>query len=261
VPSAEDRFRAKVERRHGHDLWTGFIDDRGTGMVRINGRLLTVQRAAWEFAYGPLPDNARVNSCAGERACVRIAHLSVTIPDDRTGKRTGRRRPRGTGSKREVRAGVWQLAITEATTADGRPVRRFETIQGDETAADTALAELAGNVRRDLGDLRVRELIGRYLHANHQPASTPLERDLALLHTMIEPRLGDRLADTMTQTEFATALAAIYDRRGPKDARAVLGIVRDAYRWARQQQWTRRDPTAELTLRNLRSAHSTDTSI
>ena len=76
VPSADERFRAKVGRRDGHEVWTGSVDARGVGMVRIDGKLRTVQRAAWEFAYGPLPHGARVNSCAVERACA-----SITVPD------------------------------------------------------------------------------------------------------------------------------------------------------------------------------------
>jgi hypothetical protein len=254
VPNAEERFRAKIERRDGHDIWTGFVDHRGTGMVRIHGHLLTVQRAAWEFAHGPLQPGLRVNSCARERACVRLAHLSVTTPEDRNAKRTGRRRPKGSGSKREVRPGVWQLAITEATTAEGRPVRRFETVHGDESAANAALEELAGYIRRDLGDLRVRELVERYLYINHDRGSPPFDRDLRVLRNVIEPRIGDRLALTLTKAELTTALGDIYNERGAGDARTMLTLVRDSYRWARRQDWTNGDPTADLTLRTVRAA-------
>src|SRR5437016_3166310 len=106
MPSAEERFRAKVQRRGGHEVWTGSVDHRGVGMVRIDGKLRTVQRAAWEFAYEPLPHTARVNSCAGERACVRIEHLSLTPSTGTPRPPTGTRRPKGTGSIRAVQTGV-----------------------------------------------------------------------------------------------------------------------------------------------------------
>src|SRR3989442_2846106 len=112
MPSAEERFRAKVARRRGHDVWTGSVDHRGVGMVRIDGKLRTVQRAAWEFAYGPLPAGARVNTCASERACVRIEHLSMS-PATTTAHVAigGARRPKGSGSVRELRPGVWQVVV------------------------------------------------------------------------------------------------------------------------------------------------------
>ena len=61
-------------------------------MVRINGKLRTVQRAAWEFAHGALPAGVRVNS--------------------------------GAGSVPELHRGAWQLAITDGSTPDGRSQRR-----------------------------------------------------------------------------------------------------------------------------------------
>src|SRR5688572_28325401 len=125
MPSAEERFRAKVERRGGHDVWTGSRDERGVGMVRIDGKLRTVQRAAWEFAHGPLEPVVRVNTCAVERACVTVALLSLS-PRAATPPTTARRRRRGTGSLREVRPNVWEIAITDGSSS-GR-ARRFVTV-------------------------------------------------------------------------------------------------------------------------------------
>src|SRR5437870_551913 len=120
MPSAEERFRAKVVRRRGHEVWTGSVDHRGVGMVRIDGKLRTVQRAAWEFAYGPLPEGARVNTCAGERACVRIEHLSLTpsAAASRT-PTSGARRAKGSGSIRQLRVGVWEVAVADGKKIDG----------------------------------------------------------------------------------------------------------------------------------------------
>ncbi|HEX9969573.1 MAG TPA: HNH endonuclease [Acidimicrobiales bacterium] len=43
----------------------------------MDGRLRTVQRAAWEFAQGPLASGERVLACPDEKACVRIDHLRL----------------------------------------------------------------------------------------------------------------------------------------------------------------------------------------
>ncbi|HVM54303.1 MAG TPA: hypothetical protein VM262_14010, partial [Acidimicrobiales bacterium] len=78
MPSPEERFRAKVKRRGGHEVWTGSRDSRGVGMVRIDGKLRTVQRATWEFAHGPLPAGVRVNTCT-RRTSLRPRGAPVVV--------------------------------------------------------------------------------------------------------------------------------------------------------------------------------------
>jgi len=254
VPSAADRFRAKVRRRGSHDVWTGFTDHRGVGMVRIDGKLRTVQRAAWEFANGPLPAGARVNSCGGKRACVRVDHLSLaSSPADADQPPTMlKRRRRGAGSIRELRAGVWQVTVTEGSTSGGKPLRHYAAVHGDRHDAETALVAMAARIRHDLGDLRVRELLGRYLHANHDPTSPAFERERDALHRIIDPAFGEVLAVELTDGDIERALTPVYRQHGPDITRLALGLIRDAYRWARQQRWTDLDPAAGLTLRTIR---------
>src|SRR5204863_5238322 len=107
------------------EVWSGARDARGTGLVRIGGSLRTVQRAAWEFAYGPVPPGARVLACPEERACVLLGHLRLDRPHATA---TPPRRQRRTGSKREVKPGVWELAVSLGTGPDGRTRRRYRTI-------------------------------------------------------------------------------------------------------------------------------------
>ena len=206
MPSAEERFRAKVRRHGGHEVWTGAKDDRGVGMVRIDGQLRTVQRASWEFAYGPLPPGVRVNTCADERACVTVAHLSLS-PARAQALHTQARRRRGSGSIRELHSGVWQLAITDTTVRR----RRYLTVEGNRNDAESALDRVRALLHRDdLGDLRVRELVGRYLEVTDpdaRRASTP-DRDRLLLHDYIEPAIGDELAALVTSDEIRRGLEA-----------------------------------------------------
>jgi hypothetical protein len=73
-----------------------------------------------------------------------------------------------------------------------------------------------------------------------------------MLHDIIEPAYGDRLAAHFTDADVGTALTRVYRHHGSDVTRAALGLTRDAYRWAHRQGWTDHDPTAGITLRTLR---------
>ena len=57
-----------------------------------------------------------------------------------------------------------------------------------------------------LGELRARELIGRYIYAEHDPVSPAFERDQIVLRDIIEPAYGDDLATELTHDDVETAL-------------------------------------------------------
>jgi len=223
--------------------------------VRINGQLRKVQRAAWEFAHGPLPPGVRVNSCAGERACVRLDHLSLS-----TGAQSGvvdvapkpGRRPRGAGSLRELRPGVWKIAIAVNDTVDGGTRRRTLTVRGTRDDAERALADLARPARRDLGDLCVRELVGRYLDELRAEDSVGLEHDRRMLYELIDPALGAQPAASFSPAGVEHAMRAVYLDLGAEPVRHALGLLRAAYRWANQQCWCDTNPADDITVRSLR---------
>lgn len=248
MPSAEERFRAKVEFRDGHEVWIGACDARGVGMVRIDGKLRTVQRAAWEFAHETLPSEARVNCCAVERACVHIDHLSLSPAS--AGRPVPKRRARSTSSVREVGRGVWEIAVTDGTTPNGRPRRRFATIHGSRHIAEQSLTELVrATSREDLGDLRVHELVGRYLedHSGGQHVDAEVDPDQALLRDVIGPSLGGYLAGIITAVDIERALEqAVRGGMPPPDVRAALRLLRRSYQWAKRRRWRADDPTADI---------------
>jgi hypothetical protein len=250
VPSAEERFRAKVKHRGGHDIWTGSRDHRGVGMVRIDGKLRTAQRAAWEFAHGPVEAGARVNTCAVDRACVAVSHLSLS-PAAATEPTTVRRRRRGTGSVRELRPGAWEIAFTIDPPIDGRAPRRHMTVEGDRDDAVAELERIRSLLARDdLGDLRIRELVGRYLDDLHRgPAATG---DHDLLHDILEPALGSEIAALATTGHIHQALDNQAKHGAPlPDVRDALRLVRASYRWAIARRLHDEDPTADIDTRWL----------
>jgi hypothetical protein len=223
-------------------------------MVRIDGKLRTVQRAAWEFAYGPLPVGTRLNSCAGERACVRLEHLSLSGRSGAAGMSRSRRRAKRSGSLRQVSAGVWELAVSEGPTHSGRQRRRYLRVHGSRADAETALQQMVVAVsRRDLGDLRVGELVGRYLEDR---AGRGRDADGGELDVMawrsIDVYVGRVLAVFATPGDIARAVRdARTGDAARDDVRDALAVLRSAYRWAVRQGWTDENPAAEVSLRDV----------
>lgn len=168
-------------------MWTGALDASGTGLVRIDGKLRTVQRAAWEFAHGLLPPHRRVQACPADKRCVLVEHLRLLGSDGKVP--AGRRRRRGSGSLREVHSGTWHLVVTDPPGQYGRTRRRYRSVHGTRRDAEQALRLLAESTESPLrlGDLRVRGLLHRNLDwmDETEAASAWL---LAELH--IEPNLG-----------------------------------------------------------------------
>jgi len=254
VTPSEERFRAKVRQQDGHAVWSGARDARGTGLVRIDGSLRTVQRAAWEFAHGPLPPGARVLACAEERGCVRLDHLRLDRPQKVT-KATAPRRERRSGSKREVRPGVWELAVSLGTGPDGRPRRRYRTVNGREEDADQALADLVETAHRPtrLGDLQVRELLDRYLTwLDDGSGSAPIESYRKIADTVIEPVCGRVFAALLDTAEIDVLLRTAHKGgASPQELKEILALLAETYRWARGRRWTTRNPTADTRVRDI----------
>jgi hypothetical protein len=242
VDIREQRLRAKLVRHGGHDIWTGSTDASGKGLVRIDGKLRTAQRAAWEFAHGPLEPGDRVLACPDERSCVRVEHLSLA-PRAPIGP-TPQRRRRGSGSMRELRPGVWQLTVSDGPGPDGTPRRRHLTVHGSEADAAERLAALAETARvpTSVGDLRVRELIDRYLFwlGDDEPDTTYLRE---LQDGVLEAAIGRQFAALVTVDDVDRALETVRDAGATvADVHAARDLIKEAYTWATRRHWFHQSP-------------------
>jgi len=55
--------------------WGGLTNDRGYGLVRIDGRRVRVHRLAWERVYGPIPDGMSILHRCDNPPCHNVDHL------------------------------------------------------------------------------------------------------------------------------------------------------------------------------------------
>jgi len=247
VRSVEERFEANIDRRGDHHLWLGACDGDGTPQVRIGGRLTTARRLAWELARGPLPPKVTVAACEGDSRCVRVDHLGL-----------GRRRrpapsaapvrlrqPKGTGSIREVSAGVWELAFT-AADGSGRHYRR---IRGSRDSANAALAAFAAEHGGQAATIDA--LIGGYLtHLQSVGRSAQtLRRYQQLWRQWLAADLGHLDPGALTHARIERVLRHMAGAgQSPSSVHQAAVILSGSLAWARDHGQVRRNPALGLRL-------------
>ncbi len=100
-----------------------------------------------------------------------------------------------------------------------------------------------------LGDLRVRELLDRYVDWLDDADAVPARH---AADTLVEPHIGREFAVLLDPGDVADLLRRLH---ATGLARAELGgaldLLKGAYRWARSQRWTSVDPTTDVVLRDI----------
>lgn len=76
-PTLAELFWAKVEKSEGCWLWRGTVTAKGYGQVRVNNRLRSAHRVAWELEHGEIPDGLHVLHECDVRNCVRHIYLGT----------------------------------------------------------------------------------------------------------------------------------------------------------------------------------------
>lgn len=90
-------------------LWTAAKDNAGYGLVRIDNKTSTSQRAhrvTYELAHGSIPDRMLLDHTCHNRSCVRPDHLRPTSNKQNAENRAGAQ----PGSKSGVRGVSWHAA-------------------------------------------------------------------------------------------------------------------------------------------------------
>ena len=254
MPLDRARFEARVDRSGPHHIWLGARSPGGSGQVRVDGKLLTAARAAWEIENGSVPDGVRVRSCADEPACVRVDHLRLdqrAISSASTRSRT--RSLRGAGTIAAISPGVWKIGVTAGVDHLGQRRRTVRTIYGTRTDATTALAALVTEVgdghhlvRRGDKQLTVDSLVAWYLEFARQDRgldhSTLTGYADAYSHWLKEP-IGHKRASSITTADIDTAFGRMrragLSRSRMNNARALLS---GSFKWGKRHRKVTSNP-------------------
>jgi integrase len=252
-------FEERIDRSGDHHLWTGARKGNGMGQVRIGGQLFTAVHVAWERAHGPVPEGKRVKGCEIP-ACVRLEHLSLEDRPASASRRRGRA-PKGSGSKAQVRPGVWKLTVTSGRYADGSIRRLHRTIQTtSEADATRELQAFVAEVRdspqadhRQDRDAIVDEAIEQFLteHLLGEKGREPRTvEDYRRLHLKWFAReIGRRRVRDVDEA----AIDRIFGRmRRAGLSRSRMNHARSLYapffRWAKRRRLIARSPMADFEL-------------
>lgn len=259
------RIDAKVDRTGDHHVWAGAKKADGVGVIKIAGRIVTVRRAAWELVHGPLPSGSKVKGCTEERACVRVDHLSLD-GDSRAAEEASPgpakvRATYGSGSKREIRPGVWKLTVTTGTHDDRSTRRSFKTARAaNANEAAGELAAFATEVRnsgpapkKSLRELTVDDAMELFLDehlAGEKGREQKTIDDYRRLNAKwFSPYIGMRkvrhIDEAMLDKAFGRMRRAGLSRSRMNQGRSLYGPF---FRWAKARQMITRNPMTEFQL-------------
>jgi hypothetical protein len=150
---------------------------------------------------------------------------------------------------------VWELAVSLGPGPDGRTRRRYRTVNGSEEDADQALADLVETAHGPtrLGDLRVRELVDRYLTwLDDGSVVAPMECHRRIADTVIEPAYGRQFAALLATGDIDGLLREAHqDGASRQELTEILALLAQTYRWARSRRWTTRNPTTGIRIRDI----------
>ena len=253
MPLDRARFEARVDPSGFHHIWLGARSPAGGGQVRVDGKLLTAARAAWEIENGPVPDGVRVRCCADEPACVRVDHLRLDQRTISSASLSRKRSPRGAGTITAISPGVWKIGATADVDRFGQRHRTFRTIYGTRTDAATALTALVTEIgdghrllRQDDTQLTLDSLIAWYLEFAREDRgldhSTLTGYADAYSHWLKEP-LGHKRANSITTAELDKAFGRMrragLSRSRMNNARAFLS---GAFTWGKRHRKVTSNP-------------------
>ena len=256
-------FERKVDRSGEHHLWLGAKDPvRGTGRAKVNGKVMTAHRAAWELANGALATGSRIVPCPAEPMCVRLEHLSIVTGNGTATElpRAGRGR-KGGGTMTQVGPQTWKLTVTAGEYTDGRRrrvSRRVHVSDARAAARELALfaAEVQGHapvVQRDLKDLTMNEAVDLFLTeylADEKGRDDRTIEDYREIHRRwFSPSIGGAKVRDVNEA----ALDRVFGRmRRAGLSRSRLNTAKSLYgpffRWAKRRGIITRNPMLEFQL-------------
>ena len=78
-----DRFWNKVEKYDdGCWVWTAATNERGYGVVKIDGKVRKAHRISYEMRHGQIPKGLQIDHLCRNRSCVRPDHLEAVTQQE-----------------------------------------------------------------------------------------------------------------------------------------------------------------------------------
>lgn len=143
-PSIPERFWSKVDQQEPDACWPwlAYVDPKGYGMFRMNGKMHRSHRVAYMLANGSLPARGVLDHICRNRSCCNPAHLrNVTVKQNNENLSGAYRNNKaGIRGVRQTRSGRWEARVTSSG--------RTWSVTGIRTAEEAA--QIASRMRREI---------------------------------------------------------------------------------------------------------------
>lgn len=130
VPRA-DRLWAKVEKTETCWLWTGYVNNKGYGLISRGSPATTyerklVHRVAYELEVGPIPEGLEIDHLCRVRNCVRPDHLEPVTRHENVLRARRDECPQGHSLLDSSNVYLWRGSRLCRTCRDAALLRRKE---------------------------------------------------------------------------------------------------------------------------------------
>lgn len=130
-------FAARAQPDGDCLIWTGSLNNKGYGQIRVNGRTISAHKYAWERVNGPVPEGMMLDHHTCHRyACVKVEHLRVLSATGNAQNVIGPNRDKKSSNHRNVvgtRHGTFYATVFHAGVHYSSP-----TFPTEEEAAEAA---------------------------------------------------------------------------------------------------------------------------
>lgn len=111
----EEAFAARTEWRGDCLIWSGAVDVKGYGQLRINNKIVPAHRYAWVREHGEVEGNLyvdHINHC--NTLCVNVKHLRLSTNSENMQNRSGLNKNNTSGYRNVVwskQRQMWQVLL------------------------------------------------------------------------------------------------------------------------------------------------------
>lgn len=143
---------------------------------------------------------------------------------------------------REIRPGIWELAVSAAGT------RHYRTVHGTEADAASVLVTFAAQVTGRFEDTEA--LVAAYLaHLEEDRSPATLRRYRQLWRQWLSPALGPTPPDELTRRRLQDSLTTMAEaKQSPSSVHQAAVLLSGCLAWAQRQSHLGANPALGLRL-------------